>query len=69
MNETLTGRITREITFGITDRRTTRVTAIVRKPAGTEVYVTRTHKDGTWDIRVAGTLLTQNVYPASVESF
>ena len=67
-NETLTGRTTREITFGHTDPRTKVVTSFARKPAGTEVYVTRQRKDGTWDIRIPGTLYTQNVYLASVES-
>lgn len=69
MNETLTGRTTRKITFDHTDPRTKRVAGTVRKPAGTEVYVTRMHGDGTWDIRIPGTLYTQNVYPASVEGF
>lgn len=69
MSETLTGKTTRQITFTITDRRTTMVTRTESRPAGTEVYVTRQHKDGTWDIRVAGTLLTQNVRPAAVEPF
>jgi hypothetical protein len=69
MSETLTGRTTREVTFGYTDPRSKVVTSITRKPAGTEVYVTRMRADGTWDIRIPGTLYTQNVRPASVESF
>lgn len=67
MNETLTGQTTREIIFANQAEKV--FTFGTRKPAGTEVYVTRMHKDGTWDIRVTGTLLTQNVYPASVEPF
>jgi hypothetical protein len=67
MNETLTGRTTRDITFGDESKKV--FTFGARKPAGTEVYVTRMRKDGTWDIRIPGTLLTQNVYPVSVESF
>jgi hypothetical protein len=66
MSETLTGRTTREIAF--TDESQKVITSATRKPAGTEVYVTRMLKDGTWNIRIPGTLLTQNVYPASVES-
>jgi hypothetical protein len=68
MNETLTGRTTREITFDLVHPVTKIVTATERRPAGTEVYA-RLRKDGTFDIRVTGTLLTQNVYPASVEPF
>jgi hypothetical protein len=69
MSETLTGRTTRQVTFDYTDPRTKRVTSITRRPAGTDVYVTRMRKDGTWDIRIPGTLYTQNVRPAAVESF
>jgi hypothetical protein len=67
MSETLTGRTTRPVSF--TDSSQKVITSAVTKPAGTEVYVTRMLKDGTWNIRIPGTLLTQNVYPASVESF
>lgn len=67
MSETLTGKTTREIMFHDSSQKV--FTFGTRKAAGTEVYVTRMRKDGTWDIRIPGTLLTQNVYPASVESF
>jgi hypothetical protein len=63
---TLTGRTTRPVSF--TDESCKVITSAVRKPAGTEVYVERMRKDGTWDIRIPGTLLTQNVYPAAVEA-
>lgn len=61
----MTGRTTREITFTDSSRKV--VTFGVRKPAGTEVYA-RLRKDGTFDLRVPGTLLTQNVYATAVES-
>lgn len=67
MNETLTGRTTREITFDVIDHATRRCIRTERRPAGTEVYA-RLRKDGTFGIRIPGTLLTQDVYPASVES-
>ena len=68
MNETLIGRTTREITFSVIDHQTHRCVRTETRPAGTEVYA-RLRKDGMFGIRVPGTLLTQDVYPASVESF
>lgn len=64
MNETPTGRTTREITFDDASQKT--FTFGTRKPAGTEVYA-RLRKDGTFDIRIPGTLLTQNVYASAIE--
>jgi hypothetical protein len=70
MNETLTGRTTREIVFSYIDHATRVCKWTERRPAGTTVYVSRIDKDGTWTIRIPGTLLTQNVRPGnSVEPF
>lgn len=64
MNETLTGRTTREITF---DDQAEKVFALgVRKPAGTLVYVT-CPKAGVFRVRVPGTLLEQYVPMSAVE--
>ena len=68
MNGTLTGRTTRAIVFDYVDPVTKVVRGTIWKPAGTRVYVTRQRKDDTWDIRIPGSLYTQNVYPASVEN-
>lgn len=67
MSETLTGQTTREITFDVIDHTTRRCVRTEKRPAGTEVYA-RLRSDGTFAIRIPGTLLTQDVYPASIES-
>lgn len=56
---------TRPVTFGITDRRTR--ASIDREifPTGTEVTVVR-ERGGVIEVRVAGTLYTQRVYPAAI---
>jgi hypothetical protein len=68
MNETLIGKTTREIVFSYIDRATRRCVWTERRPAGTKVYVA-IRKDGTWNIRIPGTPLTQDVRPGAVESF
>ena len=64
MDETLTGRTTREITFA--DKAEKVFTFGVRKSAGTLVYVT-CPKPGTFRVRVPGTLLEQDVPLSAVE--
>jgi hypothetical protein len=69
MNETLTGRTTREIVFSMIHPATKVCMATRRMPAGTEVYA-RTRRDGKGlNIRIPGTLFTQHVYAAAVEPF
>ena len=68
MNETLIGQTTCQITFGYVDPATRVLIRTEKRPAGTEVYA-RLRKDGMFGIRVPGTLLTQVVSAASVESF
>lgn len=70
MDEPLTGRTTRDITF--IDKahaiRLGHVVSGVRKPAGTLVYVTFLKAgSGMLRIRVPGTLLEQDVYLSAVE--
>ena len=64
MNETLTGRTTRPVTF--IDKAQQVVTGGVRLPAGTLVYVT-CRKAGEFRIRVPQTLLEQDVTLGTVE--
>jgi hypothetical protein len=69
MDETLTGRTTREVAF-IDKAQSIRlgcVTGSVRKPAGTTVYVTTTKRPGIFRIRIPQTLLEQDVYLGTVE--
>ena len=63
----MTGRTTRQITFDVIDHQTRRCIHTEKRPAGTEVYA-RLRSNGTFAIRIPGTLLTQDVYPASIES-
>lgn len=66
MNETLTGRTTRQITFA--DKADKTFTFGVRKPAGTRVYVTCPKSgSGIFRVRVPGTLLEQDVPLSAVE--
>jgi len=69
MNETLTGRTTREIVFSYIDHATRQCMATRRMPAGTEVYA-RPRSDGKGlNIRIPGTLFTQHVPGSAVEPF
>ena len=63
MDETLLGRTTRVVTF--VDKCNT--IRMVRKPAGTFVYVTATKQAGVFRVRVPQTLLEQDVYLSAVE--
>lgn len=66
MDETLTGRTTREILFA--DRGKSTFITGVRRPAGTLVYVTCPRAgSGAFRIRVPGTLLEQDVPMSAVE--
>jgi hypothetical protein len=66
MDETLTGRTTREVTFA--DKAEKVFTFGVRKPAGTLVYVTCPKAGrGIFRVRVPGTLLEQDVPLSAVE--
>jgi hypothetical protein len=70
VDETLTGRTTREIIFidKAQQIRLGHVVSGVRKPAGTLVYVTCPRAgSGTFRIRIPGTLLEQDVYLGAVE--
>jgi hypothetical protein len=57
---------TREIVFGYTDHRTRTLVSTERIPAGTTVYVGKRRGDGSFCIRIPGTLLTQRVYSSAV---
>jgi hypothetical protein len=61
IEENLVGRTTRPVLFSDGDHR-------VRRPAGTEVYVTASRGTGQFLVRIPGTLFTQTVYAATVES-
>lgn len=65
MDETLTGRTTRPVTF--TDKGAGVVCGGVRMPAGTLVYVTCPRAGGPFRIRIPGTLLEQDVGLGAVE--
>ena len=58
-------KTTRKITFGTTTSAKLRINQ-QELPAGTLVYAAK-KKDGSFDIRVCGTLLTQNVYAKSFQ--
>ena len=64
-NTAYTATTTRSVTFAVTDSRTRVVGNITRLPAGTTVYARQLGASGMWRIRVAGTLLTQDVRPAT----
>lgn len=66
MNETLIGRTTRPVLFR--DSTSKVFVSGVRRPAGTEVYVTCLKRDG-FRIRIPGTLLEQDVEMPAVEPF
>jgi hypothetical protein len=68
-DEILIGRTTREITFGYHDTTPARrLLDTLRAPAGTEVYVTE-RGDGTFTIRIPGTLFAQHVRATAVEPY
>jgi len=61
---TLVATLTRPVMFGLPDRRNRTLNLITdtwQFPAGTEVYATE-RRDGTFTVRVPGTLWESHVY-------